>query len=152
MNLRIAQVVMNVLKNAAKFTSRGGHVRLSTERSSDHRAVIRVVDTGIDANHPDVAGKITAAENFSDEPDVVDRHEVLRTLLIDCDGVGMQRILAPGTHRVPLESKYLEAYLQPNVDIVDVKAAIAVAMIRSPNTSPHAPKLWLEVRIIGPRS
>ncbi|NGY59789.1 S8 family peptidase [Lentzea sp. NEAU-D13] len=35
---------------------------------------VAVVDTGIDPNHPDVAGKITAAENFSDEPDVVDRH------------------------------------------------------------------------------
>ncbi|MET8763024.1 S8 family peptidase [Lentzea sp. NPDC004782] len=35
---------------------------------------VAVVDTGIDANHPDVASKITAAENFSDEPDVVDRH------------------------------------------------------------------------------
>ncbi|HWH73122.1 MAG TPA: NAD(P)/FAD-dependent oxidoreductase [Methylibium sp.] len=28
-----------------------------------------------------------------------------------------------GTHRVPLESGYLEAYLRPNVEIVDVKAA-----------------------------
>jgi subtilisin family serine protease len=35
---------------------------------------VAVVDTGIDANHPDVASKITAAENFSDEPDITDRH------------------------------------------------------------------------------
>ncbi|MEU0884298.1 S8 family serine peptidase [Lentzea sp. NPDC005914] len=35
---------------------------------------VAVVDTGIDATHPDIASKITAAENFSDEPDVVDRH------------------------------------------------------------------------------
>lgn len=28
-----------------------------------------------------------------------------------------------GTHRVPLESQYLEVYHQPNVDIVDVKAS-----------------------------
>ncbi|MEV6244069.1 S8 family peptidase [Lentzea sp. NPDC051838] len=35
---------------------------------------VAVVDTGIDAAHPDVAGKITASENFSDEPDVADRH------------------------------------------------------------------------------
>jgi DNA replication protein DnaC len=32
------------------------------------------------------------------------------------------------------------------------RSRMAVAMIRSPNTSPQAPKLWLEVRVIGPRS
>ncbi|WP_086668695.1 S8 family serine peptidase [Lentzea kentuckyensis] len=35
---------------------------------------VAVVDTGIDAQHPDVTGRILAAENFSDEPDVTDRH------------------------------------------------------------------------------
>ena len=35
---------------------------------------VAVVDTGIDAHHPDIASKITAMENFSDEPDIADRH------------------------------------------------------------------------------
>lgn len=35
---------------------------------------VAVVDTGIDARHPDVATRITATENFSDEPDVADHH------------------------------------------------------------------------------
>ncbi|WP_045315134.1 S8 family peptidase [Lentzea aerocolonigenes] len=35
---------------------------------------VAVVDTGVDTGHPDLAAKITATENFSDEPDVTDRH------------------------------------------------------------------------------
>ncbi|WP_439380524.1 S8 family serine peptidase [Amycolatopsis lexingtonensis] len=35
---------------------------------------VAVVDTGIDAQHPDLAGKTTAAADFSGEGDVVDRH------------------------------------------------------------------------------
>ncbi len=35
---------------------------------------VAVVDTGIDAGHPDVATRLTAVENFSDEPDTIDRH------------------------------------------------------------------------------
>ena len=43
---RLAQVVGNLLNNAAKFTDRGGHVWLTVERDGD-RAAIRVKDTGI---------------------------------------------------------------------------------------------------------
>lgn len=35
---------------------------------------IAVLDTGIDQNHPDVAGKIAAAKNFTDESSVQDGH------------------------------------------------------------------------------
>ncbi|WP_143265366.1 S8 family serine peptidase, partial [Amycolatopsis lexingtonensis] len=35
---------------------------------------VAVVDTGIDAQHPDLVGKTTAAADFSGEGDVVDRH------------------------------------------------------------------------------
>ncbi|MEA2604143.1 MAG: hypothetical protein QOF89_5135 [Acidobacteriota bacterium] len=43
---RMAQVVSNLLNNAAKYTRAGGHVELSAEREADH-AVIRVKDDGI---------------------------------------------------------------------------------------------------------
>ncbi|HEX6346624.1 S8 family peptidase [Umezawaea sp.] len=35
---------------------------------------VAVVDTGIDAGHPDLAGAVVDSANFTDEPDVVDRH------------------------------------------------------------------------------
>jgi signal transduction histidine kinase/CheY-like chemotaxis protein len=43
---RLAQVVSNLLNNAAKFTPRGGHITLRVERDGDD-AVLRVCDTGI---------------------------------------------------------------------------------------------------------
>jgi PAS domain S-box-containing protein len=43
---RLAQVVSNLLNNAAKYTPYGGHIALSTRREGD-RAVISVADTGI---------------------------------------------------------------------------------------------------------
>jgi len=43
---RLAQVVSNLLNNAAKYTERGGRIRLAAERQGDD-AVIRVSDSGI---------------------------------------------------------------------------------------------------------
>ena len=47
---RLTQVIVNLLVNAAKFTERGGHIRVLLESSaSDHRVHIR--DTGIGISH-----------------------------------------------------------------------------------------------------
>jgi len=43
---RLAQVVLNLLNNAAKYSDRGGHIQLSVEREGDD-AVVTVKDTGI---------------------------------------------------------------------------------------------------------
>jgi PAS domain S-box-containing protein len=44
---RIAQVVANLLQNAAKFTGRGGTVRVSLGREASGEAVLRVRDSGV---------------------------------------------------------------------------------------------------------
>jgi signal transduction histidine kinase len=43
---RIAQVIGNLLQNAAKFTERGGHTVVSLGRTAGGQALIRVVDDG----------------------------------------------------------------------------------------------------------
>jgi signal transduction histidine kinase len=43
---RLAQVILNLLNNAAKYTDEGGYIRLSVERSGDE-VVLRVRDNGI---------------------------------------------------------------------------------------------------------
>ncbi len=49
--VRIQQVLWNILRNAVKFTPRGGQVEVSTERT-DHEVIVVCTDTGIgiDAN------------------------------------------------------------------------------------------------------
>jgi two-component system CheB/CheR fusion protein len=44
---RVAQVVGNLLQNAAKFTSRGGVTRISVAREKPRVAIISVKDTGV---------------------------------------------------------------------------------------------------------
>ncbi|GLY94943.1 S8 family serine peptidase [Actinoplanes sp. NBRC 103695] len=65
-----------------------GKVRATLDRSAaqigapaawqagfDGRGVkVAVLDTGIDANHPDIKGKLGAARNFTDSPDTTDHH------------------------------------------------------------------------------
>ena len=43
---RLAQVFSNLLNNAAKYTEKGGHIRLTAERQDDE-AVVKVTDTGM---------------------------------------------------------------------------------------------------------
>ena len=43
---RLAQVISNLLNNAAKYMARGGEIRLSAERLENH-VVVSVADTGI---------------------------------------------------------------------------------------------------------
>jgi PAS domain S-box-containing protein len=43
---RLAQVFLNLLNNAAKYSEPGGHIRLSVERDG-HEVVVRVRDSGI---------------------------------------------------------------------------------------------------------
>jgi len=51
--LRIAQVLGNLLTNAARYTPSGGKIRLTAERSGDD-AVVRVIDNGIGLAPPDL--------------------------------------------------------------------------------------------------
>lgn len=44
---RLQQILWNVIKNAAKFTSAGGEVRIATHNDDAENIVITVVDTGI---------------------------------------------------------------------------------------------------------
>jgi PAS domain S-box-containing protein len=44
--VRLAQVIMNLLSNAAKYTPEGGHITLSAERN-DEKVTLRVTDNGI---------------------------------------------------------------------------------------------------------
>ncbi|WP_345303642.1 amino acid adenylation domain-containing protein, partial [Lysobacter hankyongensis] len=56
--------------------------------------------------------------------DVVDRHEVLRTLLVESDGIGMQRILPPGSRRVALSEASLDG--RDPAEVVKTLAAVGI--------------------------
>jgi PAS domain S-box-containing protein len=69
--LRIAQVLSNLLTNAAKYTDPEGHIRLSAACESD-QLVIRVIDSGVGIN-PDNLPRIF--EMFSQLHPTMDRSE-----------------------------------------------------------------------------
>jgi two-component system CheB/CheR fusion protein len=55
---RMAQVIGNLLQNAAKFTARGGRARVSVSRDdAERRAVVEVADTGVGIP-PDLVGRL----------------------------------------------------------------------------------------------
>jgi PAS domain S-box-containing protein len=51
--VRLAQVFLNLVNNASKYTEPGGHIRLGAERKDDEVAV-RVRDTGVGIAHDDL--------------------------------------------------------------------------------------------------
>jgi signal transduction histidine kinase len=56
---KLKQVVVNLLSNAAKFTSTGGRVSLTARREGDDGLVIRVADNGIGIDRDDIAKVMT---------------------------------------------------------------------------------------------
>jgi CheY-like chemotaxis protein/nitrogen-specific signal transduction histidine kinase len=66
--VRLAQVVSNLLNNAAKYTEQGGHIWLTAEREKDE-IVLRVRDDGIGISPtllPDIFDLFTQAERSPD--------------------------------------------------------------------------------------
>lgn len=70
---RLAQAFGNLLRNAAKFTSRGGLTRVGVEADEDaRRAVVRVADTGVGISQPMLARLF---EPFAQADETLDRSE-----------------------------------------------------------------------------
>jgi PAS domain S-box-containing protein len=68
---RLAQVISNLLNNAAKYTPEGGHIRLSVGRDGDE-AVIRVKDSG-EGIAPEMLPRVF--DLFSQASQSIDRSE-----------------------------------------------------------------------------
>jgi signal transduction histidine kinase len=48
--VRLKQIFWNVLKNAVKFTARGGQITVETETLHNHKLAVKISDTGIGMN------------------------------------------------------------------------------------------------------
>lgn len=70
--VRLAQVLANLLNNAAKYTDRGGHIRLWTSRPADDAIAIHVSDDGIGL---DTASLTRVFEMFSQVTSSIERSE-----------------------------------------------------------------------------
>ena len=82
---RLAQVIGNLLQNAAKFTGRGGETRITIRAdATEKRAVIQVVDTGV-GMAPDMVSRLF--QPFSQADATLDRSK---------GGLGLGLALAKG--------------------------------------------------------
>jgi PAS domain S-box-containing protein len=63
---RLQQILWNVVKNAAKFTPRGGWIHVRTHRIANERTCVRVADSGIGIS-PEVLPRIFDAFEQADE-------------------------------------------------------------------------------------
>jgi hemerythrin-like metal-binding protein len=116
---RLAQVVINLLHNAAKFTDPGGHVHVTVE-SSDGLARVRVLDDGVGVA-PDMVDKLFEAFAQAD-----------RTLHRTRGGLGLGLSLVRGITElhggtVAARSDGLGKGTEFIVTLPTVEAAVAVA-------------------------
>jgi PAS domain S-box-containing protein len=82
---RVAQIIGNLLQNAAKFTGRGGSTRITiTTEAAEKRAVIQVADTGVGMT-PEMLSRLF--QPFSQADSTLDRSK---------GGLGLGLALAKG--------------------------------------------------------
>jgi nitrogen-specific signal transduction histidine kinase len=63
----LRQVLLNILRNAIKFSKTGGHVNLSVKKDRGSGLVIRITDTGIGMNEADIPKVLEPFTQVSDD-------------------------------------------------------------------------------------
>lgn len=137
---RLAQVVSNLLNNAARYTERGGRIRLSAECRGDE-AVIRVGDTGIGIP-PEMLSRIF--EMFTQADRSVDRSQgglgvglTLARRLVELHGGTIEaRSQGSGTGsefvvRLPAVARSIEEKPRPGQrsNVLDFSSALRVLVV-----------------------